>query len=159
MQEIITRSLKQLRKTQPLVHNITNAVVTNTTANALLAIGASPIMASAPEEVADMVSITNSLVINSGALTSITMKSMLLAAQTSSQLNKPWILDPVGAGATPFRLQSNQELLACQPSVIRGNASEIKAIFTSNTGEGKGVDSSRSSESTLEFIQKKANEH
>ena len=158
MQELIIHSLNQLRKAQPLVHNITNDVVTNTTANALLAVGASPIMASGFEEMIDMANVTNSLVINSGTLTSTVLKSMLLAAQTASQLNKPWILDPVGAGATPFRLQSNKQLLACQPSVVRGNASEIKALFTSTTGEGKGVDSNASSESTLAFIQQKAAE-
>ena len=159
MQEQIIHSLSKLREKQPLVHNITNDVVTNTTANALLAIGASPIMAHAIEEVAAMVGITSSLVINSGTLTSSSLNSMILAADTASQLGKPWILDPAGAGATPFRLTGNKQLLDKKPSVVRGNASEIKALFT-GANEGKGVDSSSSSsDSTLHFIQDKARKH
>ncbi|KEI71152.1 hydroxyethylthiazole kinase [Endozoicomonas elysicola] len=158
MQEKIIQSLGELREKQPLVHNITNDVVTNTTANALLAIGASPIMAQAIEEVADMVGITNSLVINSGTLTRSSLESMILATETAHNLDKRWILDPVGVGATPFRLTSNKQLLEYKPSVVRGNASEIKALFT-GANEGKGVDSSSSSESTLHFIQEKAREH
>lgn len=158
MLEQIIQSLGELREKQPLVHNITNAVVTNTTANALLAIGASPIMAQAPEEVAEMVSITSALVINSGTITSSSLQSMILAVKTAGELGKPWILDPVGAGATSFRLKSNQQLLKYKPSVVRGNASEIIALFT-GTNEGRGVDSSNSSESTLHFIQEKAREY
>ena len=158
MQTQIIDALGKLREKQPLVHNITNAVVTNTTANALLAIGASPIMASALEEVADMVGVANTLVINSGTVTSASLQSMVRAARTATMMNKPWILDPVGAGITPFRLTSNQRLLERQPTVVRGNASEIASLFT-GTSTGKGVDSSNSSESTLHFIQEKAREH
>ncbi len=158
MLEQIIQSLGELREKQPLVHNITNTVVSNTTANALLAIGASPIMAQAPEEIAEMVGITSSLVINSGTITSSSLQSMMLAVKTAGELGKPWILDPVGAGATPFRLKSNQQLLEYKPTVVRGNASEITALFT-GSNEGKGVDSSSSSESTLHFIQEKARKH
>lgn len=158
MQKQIIRLLSGLREKQPLIHNITNDVVTNTTANALLAIGASPVMAQAEEEVADMVRIANSLVINTGTPTSDTLKSMVLATRTAGHLGKPWILDPVGAGATPFRLAANQQLLSYRPSVVRGNASEINALFTGANG-GKGVDSNSGSESTLHFIQEKAREH
>jgi len=158
MQTQIIHALGKLREKQPLVHNITNAVVTNTTANALLAIGASPIMASAPEEMADMVGLANALVINSGTITSDSLQSMVQAAKTATMMNKPWILDPVGAGVTPFRLTSNQRLLELQPTVVRGNASEITSLFT-DASAGKGVDSSNSSESTLHFIQEKAREH
>ena len=158
MQTQIIHALGTVREQQPLVHNVTNAVVTNTTANALLAIGASPIMADAPEEVADMVGIANALVINSGTVTHGSLQSMILAARTAAALNKPWILDPVGAGVTPFRLSGNQQLLEFQPTVVRGNASEITSLFTS-TGTGKGVDSNSSSESTLHFIQEKAREY
>ncbi|WP_299727999.1 hydroxyethylthiazole kinase [uncultured Endozoicomonas sp.] len=158
MHEKIIQSLEALREQKPLVHNITNDVVTNTTANALLAIGASPIMSRAAEEVADLVGLIGSLVINTGTLTSTSINSMKLAVETANQLGKPWILDPVGAGATPFRLNSNIELLKYKPAVVRGNASEIKALFT-GANEGKGVDSSSSSESTLDFIQEKAREY
>ena len=158
MQKQIIHSLNKLREHQPLVHNITNDVVTNTTANALLALGASPIMANAIEEVADMVVIANSLVVNTGTLSCASLNSMLLATETATQLGKPWILDPVGAGATPFRLASNRQLLDHQPSVLRGNASEIKALLT-GTREGKGVDSSSSGEASVDFIQARAREH
>ena len=158
MQTQIIHALGMVRENQPLVHNITNAVVTNTTANALLAIGASPIMATACEEVADMVGISNALVINSGTITRNTLQSMILAARTAGTLHKPWILDPAGAGVTPFRRTGNQQLLELQPTIVRGNASEITSLFT-DAGTGKGVDSSNSSESTLHFIQEKAREH
>ena len=141
-----------------MVHNITNQVVMNNTANALLAIGASPIMAHAPEEVADMVAITQSLVINTGTITKASFESMLLAVAAANKLNKPWILDPVGAGATPFRLKTNCQLLEYLPTVVRGNASEITTLFTGEAG-GKGVDSDSSSESTLAFLQEKAREY
>ncbi|MGB0360223.1 MAG: hydroxyethylthiazole kinase [Endozoicomonas sp.] len=154
----IILSLQTLREQKPLVHNITNDVVTNTTANALLAIGASPIMSRASEEMEEMVGLVDSLVINTGTLTSLSIQSMELAAKTADQLGKPWILDPVGAGATQFRLTCNKRLLKYKPTVVRGNASEIKALFT-GTNEGKGVDSSSSSDSTLDFIQQKAQEH
>ncbi len=158
MQTQITDALDKLREKQPLVHNITNAVVTNTTANALLAIGASPIMAGALEEVADMVGIASALVINTGTITSNCLQSMVLAARTATSLNKPWILDPVGAGTTAFRLTANRQLLECQPTVVRGNASEITSLFT-EANSGKGVDSCNSSESTLHFIQEKARKY
>ncbi|WP_263078438.1 hydroxyethylthiazole kinase [Endozoicomonas sp. Mp262] len=158
MHSEISNSLEQLRSIQPLVHNITNQVVKNSTANALLAIGASPVMAHAIEEVSDMVRLAGSLVINTGTITATRLESMLAAANTASVQNKPWILDPVGAGATPFRLESNQRLLGLKPSVVRGNASEIMALFSGQSG-GKGVDSSISSESTLQFLNEKAGEY
>ncbi|MGI9275554.1 MAG: hydroxyethylthiazole kinase [Endozoicomonas sp.] len=153
----ITACLDRVRSGQPLIHNITNQVVTNNTANALLAIGASPIMSSAPEEVCDMVSLSGALVINTGTLSSGQVSSMLLAVEKAGELNKPWVLDPVGAGATAFRLRENQKLLALKPTVIRGNASEILALLTGRAG-GKGVDSEDSSDSTLDFLQSKARE-
>ncbi len=154
----ISSSLEKLRSIGPLIHNITNQVVKNSSANALLAIGASPVMAHAIEEVKDMVALAGSLVINTGTITTARLESMMAAAITAHDLNKPWVLDPVGAGATPFRLKSNKQLLELKPSVVRGNASEIVALFTGESG-GKGVDSSASSESTLQFLQEKAAEH
>ena len=154
----ISDNLNKLREAQPLVHNITNQVVMNNTANALLAIGASPIMAHAAEEVGDMVAIVGSLVINTGTIASDRFASMLLAVEAANQYGKRWILDPVGAGATPYRLECNRKLLEYKPAVVRGNASEIAALFTDATG-GKGVDSTDSSESTLDFLQRKAIEH
>ncbi len=158
MRSNISLSLNKLRAVQPLVHNITNQVVMNNTANALLAIGASPIMAHAPEEVADMVAIVGSLVINTGTIANDRYNSMILAVEAANTHKKPWILDPVGAGATPYRLDTNRQLLNYKPAVVRGNASEIAALFTDATG-GKGVDSTDSSESTLDYLQRKAAEH
>ncbi len=158
MQSIISQNLQNLRTIQPLVHNITNQVVMNSTANALLAIGASPIMAHAPEEVSDMVALSGSLVINTGTITSAMLSSMTEATDAARIHNKSWILDPVGAGATSFRLSANKQLLEQKPTVVRGNASEIKALFTGEAG-GKGVDSDSSSQSTLSFIKQAASAH
>lgn len=133
--------VQHVREQSPLVHNITNLVVMNNTANALLSIGASPIMAHAHSEVQEMVSICNSLVINIGTLDEYTEKSFLLAAEKANETGKPWVLDPVGAGATPYRNEVLSRLLTLRPSVIRGNASEILALAKANTDITKGADS------------------
>ncbi len=137
----IWHDLQKLRASAPLVHNITNFVVMNTTANALLAIGASPVMAHAPEEVEDMVAIASSLVINIGTLSREWIQAMAIAMQAASTKGIPIIFDPVGAGATAYRTKTCMELLTTVPSVIRGNASEIMALVDSAI-RTKGVDSS-----------------
>ncbi|EFK56006.1 hydroxyethylthiazole kinase [Sphingobacterium spiritivorum] len=147
---MLWKHILEVRKQAPLVHNITNYVVMNNSANALLAIGASPIMAHAHSEVRDMVSICQSLVINIGTLDEYKTTSMKLAIETAIELEKPWILDPVGAGATPYRDQILAELLPYRPAVIRGNASEIMALAKTNTSPTKGVDSSNQSDEALE---------
>ncbi|RYY52148.1 MAG: hydroxyethylthiazole kinase, partial [Chitinophagaceae bacterium] len=139
----------QVRQQSPLVHNITNYVVMNNTANALLAAGASPIMAHAHPEVKDMVALAGCLVINIGTLDEYWVKSMLLAAEEAFKTNKPWILDPVGAGATPFRDQTLQQLLRFKPTIIRGNASEIISLAKANTSRTKGVDSTAESSEAI----------
>jgi len=150
MEKTLWKYIQQVRAQSPLVHNISNFVVMNNTANALLAVGASPIMAHAKSEVVEMVTISDSLVINIGTLDEVWSESMLLAANTASQLGKPWILDPVGAGATSYRDHILKELLREKPSVIRGNASEIIALNKSNLIKTKGVDStSQSGEAVL----------
>lgn len=146
----LENDLRDLRTTAPLVHNITNFVVMNFTANALLAIGASPVMSHAAEEVEDMVSIAGALVVNIGTLSPEWVKGMKLAMQKAAQTGKPVILDPVGAGATPYRNAVLTELLnTASPSIIRGNASEIMALAGSNI-QTKGVDSTASSADSLE---------
>lgn len=133
--------VKKLREVSPLVHNITNYVVMNNTANALLAIGASPVMAHSLEEVQDMVGIASSLVINIGTLSAEWIKAMELSMSAASKRNIPIIFDPVGAGATPYRTTTCMELLGkTAPTVIRGNASEIMALVDSAI-KTKGVDS------------------
>lgn len=150
MKEKLWEHVQTVRKQSPLVHNITNYVVMNNTANALLAIGASPIMAHAKSEVNDMVSISNSLVINIGTLDEYWLESMIQAAETANNRNKPWVLDPVGAGATAFRDNVLQEILKFKPTVIRGNASEIIALAKKNNTTTKGVDNTAKSTEAID---------
>lgn len=137
--------VSSVRARSPLVHNITNTVVTNLTANALLAAYASPVMAHACSEVKDMVALADALLINIGTLDESLEKSMLLAAESAHHLGKPWVLDPVGAGATPYRDAVAQRLIEWKPTVIRGNASEILALARAHSSQTRGVDSTASS--------------
>ena len=142
--------LARLRRNQPLVHNITNFVVMNLTANALLAAGASPVMAHAQEEVEEMVGLAGALVLNIGTLTPPWVEAMRLAGQRANQLGVPVILDPVGAGATSLRTASALRLLEqVRVSVVRGNASEIMALAQAGAGT-KGVDSVHQVDEALE---------
>lgn len=135
------RYLKELRARKPLVHNITNYVVMNTTANALLAIGASPIMAHSPEELSDLISIADAVVINIGTLDDRWIYSMVTAARIARKMNKPVILDPVGAGATRLRTEASLMLLETGAvKVLKGNYGEVLAI-AGEFGKTKGVDS------------------
>ena len=150
------RDLEVLREAHPLVHNITNFVVMNNTANALLAIGASPIMAHAVEEVEDLISIADALVINIGTLDPQWVESMLLAGKAAAEKGIPIVLDPVGAGATSYRTQTALEITArCKPTVIRGNASEIMALCHSAI-KTRGVDSTADSKTALEVAKQLA---
>lgn len=141
--EKIWSLIKRVRTTSPLVHNITNYVVMNNTANALLAAGASPIMAHAQEEVKEMVQISSALVVNIGTLEEAWIQSMEKAFHAALQSGKPIVLDPVGAGATSLRNSAVRRLLSIgKPQVIRGNASEIMAVMDhSGATTTKGVDS------------------
>ena len=151
-EELIT-DLKLIREQSPLVHNITNFVVMNNTANALLAIGASPVMAHSVDEVEDMVKIASSLVINIGTLSKKWVKAMLLAGKAAQKKGIPIILDPVGAGATPYRNEVCAEIMKqCNPTVIRGNASEILSLTLKST-KTKGVDSLEKAENVIGFAQ------
>lgn len=143
------KHIENLRQKAPLVHNITNYVVMNNSANALLAAGASPIMAHAHPEIKDMVSLSSVLVINIGTLDEYWVQSMLTAAETAQQLGKPWVLDPVGAGASPYRNEVLAQLLQFKPTLIRGNASEIAALANAQNTGGKGVDSTLASDDAL----------
>ena len=135
----LASALSRLRARQPLVHNITNFVVMNTTANALLAIGTSPAMVHAVEEVEDFVPIASSLVINIGTLSAPWVAAMERAAATAQAKSIPWVLDPVAVGATRYRTETVRKLLAHKPTVIRGNASEIMAIAGA-ASSGRGVE-------------------
>ncbi|MEY8761620.1 hydroxyethylthiazole kinase [Chryseobacterium tongliaoense] len=149
MEKILWEQIQLVKQHSPLVHNITNYVVMNNTANALLAVGASPVMAHAQSEVRDMVNIAHSVVINIGTLDEYWSDSMLMVAEAAHFAHKPWVLDPVGAGATAFRDKVLHQLLQYRPTVIRGNASEIIALAQTQTTATKGVDSTaKSNEAT-----------
>lgn len=149
MKQDIIAQLTALRTVNPLVQNITNFVVMNNTANALLAIGASPMMVHGHKEVQSSVAIASSLVINIGTLDDYWAESMILAASKANEMGKPWILDPVGAGLSTFRNDVLERLVSFRPTVIRGNASEIMALAT-QASHGKGVDSTNSSDQALD---------
>lgn len=141
MVEKICSGLEQIRRVHPLVHNITNYVVMNFTANVLLALGASPVMAHAIEEVEEMVGLSNALVINLGTLSVPWIDSMAKAALAARDRSIPIVLDPVGAGATRFRTEAARRLLGEAPvAVLRGNGSEILAV-AGLKATTKGVDS------------------
>jgi len=150
----IWEDISAVRQKSPLVHSITNLVVINFTANVLLAAGASPVMAHAHEEAGDMTSIANALVLNIGTLEPYWVESMKLALAEATRRGIPAILDPVGAGATPYRNQTLEALLAlAAPTVIRGNGSEIMSMC--GTGmTTRGVDSSAAAGDALYAAQK-----
>jgi len=121
--------LEQVRKRAPLIHNITNFVAMNSSANILLATGASPVMAHAPREVADMIALADALILNIGTLEAAWIDSMLLAGIAANDKGIPVILDPVGAGATPYRTEMARTLLdRVRVTVLRGNVSEVLAV-------------------------------
>ena len=139
-----------VRAQAPLVHSITNWVVINFNANVLLAMGASPVMAHACEEVADMANIAQALVLNIGTLTADKVQAMLLAQKQAHSRAIPVVLDPVGAGATPYRNQSLSEIIQSgPPSIIRGNGSEIMSVAGLSVTT-KGVDSVMASDQSLD---------
>lgn len=148
--QLLWRDVEKIREQAPLIHNITNYVVMNPTANALLALGASPVMAHAREEMEEMTSIAGALVLNIGTLSAPWIAAMRIAAATAASRKIPVVLDPVGAGATRMRTDTALELLDIAPvAVIRGNASEIMALHIAEVG-AKGVDSQHSSEAALD---------
>ena len=156
--DVLSAAIAAVRSQRPLVHNITNYVVMNNSANALLAIGASPVMAHWTEEMEEMVSIAGSLVLNIGTLDENWLESMKVAGVAASRRGIPIVLDPVGAGATRARTAASLELIElCHPTVIRGNASEIMALVDAGV-KSKGVDSSAQSSDAVEAARKLAEE-
>src|SRR5438093_6746413 len=135
----LTSLLGRIRQQRPLVHHITNMVVMNDTANITLAIGASPVMAHAIEEVEEMVKLARVLLLNIGTLTPEQIEAMLRAGKRANELGIPIVLDPVGAGATTLRTQSALRLLGeLNITVVRGNASEV-GTRVGVAGEARGV--------------------
>ena len=134
-------SLRKLRERKPLVHQITNYVVMNETANATLALGALPVMAHAREEVEEMVAIAGALVLNIGTLSPDWVDAMLLAGRAANEHGVPVVLDPVGAGATTYRTETAKRILGeVDVTVLRGNAGEI-ATLVGVDAEVRGVES------------------
>jgi hydroxyethylthiazole kinase len=134
-------TLRELRARKPLVHQITNYVVMNETANATLALGALPVMAHAREEVEEMVGLASALVLNIGTLSEHWIEAMLLAGRAASGRAIPIVLDPVGAGATAYRTETARRILdEVQVTVLRGNQGEI-ATLAGVAAEVRGVES------------------
>lgn len=135
------RNLALIREKNPLIHNITNYVVMNFTANALLSMGASPVMSHAEEEVEEMVALAGALVLNIGTLSESWIKSMVRAGGKATEIGTPIVLDPVGCGATRLRTLTARALLEqAEIAVVRGNASEVLSL-KEQTPRTKGVDS------------------
>ena len=134
-------TLATLREHKPLVHNITNYVVMNETANAILALGALPVMAHAPDEVAEMAGLAGALVLNIGTLEESWVDAMLLAGAAANGRGVPVVLDPVGAGATAYRTETAKRILdEVDVTVLRGNAGEIGTLVGA-AAEVRGVES------------------
>jgi hydroxyethylthiazole kinase len=135
------QTLGELRKRRPLVHQITNYVVMNQTANATLALGALPVMAHAREEVEEMVALAGALVLNIGTLSPLWVDAMLLAGKAANEHGIPVVLDPVGAGATRYRTETARRLLdEVKVAVLRGNQGEV-ATLVGVEAEVRGVES------------------
>jgi hydroxyethylthiazole kinase len=132
--------LALIRERKPLVHQITNFVVMNETANATLAIGALPVMAHAPQEVEEMASVASALVLNIGTLSDEWVEAMMAAGRAANRAGVPVVLDPVGAGATTYRTEVSRRLLAeLDVAVVRGNSAEI-ATLAGRAAEIRGVE-------------------
>ena len=158
LKEIASKNLERIREKRPLIHNITNFVVMNFTANVLISTGASPVMAHALNEVEEMVGFADALVLNIGTLTDDWIVSMILAGKKASNRETPVILDPVGSGATVFRTNSAKQIIdEVDVTVIRGNASEILSLRTENS-KTKGVDAIHSVDDAADTALKLAKE-
>ena len=146
-------TLAAIRERKPLVHQITNFVVMNETANATLALGALPVMAHAREEVEDMAGLASALVLNIGTLAPHWVDAMLLAGTVASQRMIPVVLDPVGAGATRYRTETAKRILAdVDVTVLRGNAGEV-ATLVGIQAEVRGVESIATGEEPAELAR------
>ena len=152
----LKKALDNVRATTPLVHNITNYVTVNDCANALLAIGASPIMSDEPADVEDIQTICGGLVLNIGTLNERTIAGMFAAGERAGALGHPIVLDPVGAGASALRTQTAGNLLdKLDMSVVRGNMSEVKALAGAAAAT-RGVDANPNDAVTEENLAESA---
>jgi hydroxyethylthiazole kinase len=152
----IWADLQKIRSMNPLVHNITNSVVQDFTANALLALGASPIMSDCVEETEELVAVSSALNINIGTPNPHSMEAMRTAIRAARELGKPAALDPVAVGATKLRRTLIEDLLQTSiPTIVRGNLAEISVLAGMEWG-GKGVDSSVELQDPGEIVRQAA---
>lgn len=157
MLDSIQRTFTHLKQIKPLVLCLTNYVTMDFMANSLLALGAAPLMSESKDEIEELVTISQAVYINIGTLNSSFMERALLAAQIANTLNKPVILDPVGAGASKLRTQAAIQLLPLA-DIIRGNASEIIALAGAQ-GTTKGVEASDSVSAAIHSAHLLAQKH
>lgn len=158
----IPELLNEVKSKNPLTHCITNFVTVNDCANAVLAIGASPIMSEDIEEVAEVVSIADALVINIGKLSHEQVEAMKISSAQANKINTPVILDPVGVGISQLRNKVTLEIIEnYKLAAIRGNITEIKTIakltgIISESNTAKGVDVSESDIITQDNLNENA---
>lgn len=147
--EIITTAQSEFQNSPPLIQCLTNAVVPQITANALLAAGASPAMVDTPEEAADFASVASGVLINTGSPTAPQYTGMREAVRGASENRTPWVLDPVACGGPAVRTAFDRDIVTHRPAAVRGNASEIIAL-SGAAGGGRGVDSTDEAASALD---------
>lgn len=152
------RTLAEMRRRAPLVQCITNYVAMTPVANALLAAGASPAMVHAPEEAAEFARVADALTVNIGTVSGDWLAGMTLAAAAATAAGRPWVLDPVACFATAFRRDVAARLLALAPTVVRGNASEIRALG-GEAGGGRGADAGDAVAAAEDAARRLATEH
>jgi hydroxyethylthiazole kinase len=146
-------SLRRIRERKPLVHQITNYVVMNETANATLALGALPVMAHAREEVEEMVALAGALVLNIGTLSAHWIEAMAAAGRAANDRGVPVVLDPVGAGATTYRTDTARRILEdVAVAVVRGNAGEVSTLV-GIAAEVRGVESIGAGDDSAELAR------
>jgi hydroxyethylthiazole kinase len=154
----LTRRLDELRASSPLVQCITNQVVINFTANALLALGASPAMTDIPGESGPFARLASGVLLNLGTPHAEPRQAMREAAEAAHDAGTPWVLDPVAIGALEVRTALAHELVAFSPTVVRGNASEVMALAGHGLG-GRGVDATASVDDALPAARELAARH
>lgn len=142
-------TLAAVRARRPLIHCLTNPVAATLTANALLCLGASPLMAEAVAEMEPVVAAADAVLVNLGMLSPARLEAAHAAVASAGRAGRPWVLDPVAAGAIPARLHSAQALAASGPRLIKGNASEILALAGAGAG-GRGTDATVAAADALE---------
>ena len=155
----MSNDLEAIRRRHPLVHSITNLVAMNFSANVLLALGASPLMAHAMDELEEIAGKADATILNIGTPDNSQAEAMLLTGKTMNAVHKPVVLDPAGAGFTAYRTRIALRLLNdCQPTIVKGNATEIMALAGMSV-HSKGMDSEVGAEEAIEAAQILAERH